>query len=97
MSLAPAFGCGTRTGYDEHGCRCAACRKTHAARIARQRESRKPLSRRDPRHGSLGAYVNFRCRCARCLAACFVATSDYSGLSSVRLMRFDTSWKNDPF
>lgn len=61
---------GTTARYDS-GCRCAECRSANAARVALARAERaaRGLAPDDKRHGTLGAYRNWRCRCGPCAKA----------------------------
>lgn len=65
---------GTANGYNNHHCRCDACRQAWAEMVSeRRRELDGTLSPDDPRHGTNNAYQNYGCRCSRCKAAHSVA------------------------
>lgn len=63
---------GTRSAYNNTGCRCLACREANSAYHRRYRERLNERRRRHPRlvpHGTASAYFNHGCRCDRCVDA----------------------------
>lgn len=69
---------GTRNGYLDHKCRCAACTSAHSD-YQRQRRAARYAARQlvggclvavdAPRHGNASTYGNWGCRCQPCAAA----------------------------
>jgi hypothetical protein len=64
--------CGTAGGYNNHACRCGACRRAWAEAVKRRwRERITAAGGRHPegKPESTTTYVNYGCRCGGCRAA----------------------------
>lgn len=72
---------GTVTGYRNHGCRCADCRKAHAEANRRNREDRLASGRLN--HGTRSA-LDAGCRCVACKATKATHLGDYSEMGLTR-------------
>jgi hypothetical protein len=57
---------GTRATYQNHGCKCEACR---AAQAAYQRQFRDGKDPAEAPHGTDTGYLSWRCRCVLCREA----------------------------
>lgn len=60
---------GTQSGYEESGCRCAACMQWMRDRSERKRRNRGAKAMGIAWHGSASAYATYGCRCRPCAAA----------------------------
>jgi hypothetical protein len=59
---------GTFLAYQK-GCRCARCRMANSDRNYRVRQARRDrLAEREGKHGTIGTYSNWGCRCDLCTA-----------------------------
>lgn len=66
-----------RSTYGNHGRRCDVCRADHAEYQWSWRERRGTLAPDDFRHGTLGGYLNYDCRCLKCTEAKQQYDADY--------------------
>lgn len=66
---------GTTNAYNNHGCRCEACKaaNTEANAEAKARRFSEPTP--DHVHGSENGYGNYGCRCDACTAAWSLASN----------------------
>lgn len=63
---------GSRSTYNNHGCRCDECRAAHAAYVARRSAERRAelaAGAATLPHGVLSTYNAWGCRCEDCRAA----------------------------
>ncbi len=61
---------GTRSRYNNQGCRCQACREANRLDTAEDRARRRvALGSAEVEHGTKSTYTNHGCRCEECRVA----------------------------